>query len=127
MKIQLFRSVRRSNVIMVMEQNGEESPPTDGIEDIDTRQTQDNVEIRDIINRLSKLEEDNIELFKKLNDVNDLNITKLPKDEEDNNKVFKKLDDITKAIDRLNMKILRIYDERYVTQVYANRRKRNSN
>ena len=59
---------------------------------------------------------------------NELNITRLSKVEEDNVKLFKKLDDMTKAIDRLNIEFLMIYEARYIkTHGNGNCQKINSN
>ena len=90
-----FHNIERSNVIMVKQQNVDEVSTTDAVENIDTNQQQGNVEGRDIINRLSKVEEDIITVFKKLDDItanidsnNELNITRLSKIDEDNIRLF---------------------------------------
>ena len=93
---------------MVMPQNGEEVSATGAVENINTNEEQSNVEGCDIINRLSKIEADNIQLFKNQNDMaaatdstNNLNIHRLSKIEEDNIKLLKKLDNMTAAIDKI--------------------------
>ena len=93
---------------MVMPQNGEEVSATDAVENSNTNEEQSNVEGRDIINRLSKIEEDNIKVFNNQNNmaaaivsINNLNITRSSKIEEDNIKLLKKLDNMTAAIDKI--------------------------
>ena len=119
-KIKRLLAINRSNVIMVMQQNGEEASGTDPVDGIDTNQEEGNMERNDMVNRLSKLEEANITVFEKLD-----NMT------VSNDHIFKKLDDMENAIDsvnELNIRVLRIFDAQNIeTQIYVNRRKRNSN
>ena len=112
--------MRRANVVTVMQQNGEEASGTDPVDGIDTNQEEGNMERNDMVNRLSKLEEANINVFEKLD-----NMT------VSNDHILKKLDDMATAIDsvnELNIRVLRIVDAQNIeTQIYVNRRKRNSN
>ena len=87
-----------------MQQNGKEVSATDAVEDMDTNQEYGTVEGRDITNRVSMVEQDNIKLFKKLDDMTaniDDNATRLCKHGEDILKLFKKLDDLTAAIESI--------------------------
>ena len=79
------RAAARSHVILVLGQNeSEEASATDGVQDNKYDEPQNNLQGRDLINvlsRLSTLENDNIKLFKKLDDIaaaihaiNDVNI-----------------------------------------------------
>ena len=58
-------------------------------------------------------------------------MTRLSKLEEDNIKMLKNMDEMTVAIDSvndLNIRVLRIFNSRNIeTQVYVDRRRRNSN
>ena len=97
-KLKFFRDAARSNLIAVLPQNeSEEASSTEVARDINSGEHQHNVEGRDSINflsRLSKLENDNINILKKLDDIAAANITRFSKIEEDNNKLFKQLQEI---------------------------------
>ena len=119
---------------MVMPQNeSEEASSTEVAQDINSGEPQHNLEGRDSINvlsRLSKVENENINVLKQLNGIAAANITSQSKVEEDNKKLFNEMQDMRAAIDSindLNVRVLGFYDSRNIeTQVYDNRRKRNS-
>ena len=105
-----------------MQQNkGEEALNTDDVQEIDSIEEKNILEGHDILNvltkleenerRLSNMEENEIKLFKKLDEMtaeidssNYLNIARLSKLEESIINNFKKLDDMRTAINNLNDK-----------------------
>ena len=105
-----------------MQQNkGEEALNTDDVQEIDSIEEKNILEGHDILNvltkleenerRLSNIEENEIKLFKKVDEMtaeidssNYLNIARLSKLEESIINNFKKLDDMRTAINNLNDK-----------------------
>ena len=104
-KLKCVRNASKSNVIMVMPGNEpEEASNTDGVQNNSSDDSQNNIEGRDSINflsRLPKIEDDNINVFQKLDDIAAANSTRLTKVEEDNTKFFKKVNDMTEVIDTI--------------------------
>ena len=90
-KLKCFRSIATSNIIKVLGQNAsDEESATVVVQEINSPETQNDLQRRDL-SRLSKLENDNDKLFKKLDDI-----------EAANNQLFETLHDMTVAIDRIN-------------------------